>query len=84
MLEKGNVRQELLLRPIFEQFAVGTHANSTALRAALLQCCYSSRNFVANPTMSSGTGTCADDDNRMQVDPLMKIGKSKGKHPNQK
>ena len=46
---------------------LGTCANSTALRAALLQWCYSSRNFGANPTPSSGIGTGADDD-RMQVD----------------
>ena len=48
---------------------LGTYANSTALRAALLQWCYSSRNFGANPTASSGNGTSADDD-RMQVDSL--------------
>ena len=41
---------------------LGTYANSTALRAALLQWCYSPRNFGANPTASSGNGTSADDD----------------------
>ena len=39
--------------------------------------CYSSRNFGANPTASSGNGTSADDD-RMQVDSLKK-GKRRGK-----
>ena len=47
-------------------------------RTALLQWCYSSRNFGANPTVSAGNGTCADDDNWMQVDSLKK-GKEKGK-----
>ena len=56
---------------------LGTYANSTALRGALLQWCYSSRIFGANPTASSGNGTSADDD-RMQVDSLKK-GKRKGK-----
>ena len=55
---------------------LGTYANSTALRAALLQC-YSSRNFGANLTAPSGNGTGADDD-RVQVDSLKK-GKRKGK-----
>ena len=50
---------------------LGTYANSTALRVALLQWCYSSRNIGANPTTSSGNGTSADDD-RMQVDTLNK------------
>ena len=58
----------------------GTYANGTALRAALLQWCYSSRNFGANPTASSGNGTSADDD-RMQVDSLKK-GKKKGNGKN--
>ena len=60
---------------------LGTYANSTALRAALLQWCYFSPNFGANPTASSGNGTSADDD-RMQVDSLKK-GKRKGKGKNQ-
>ena len=47
----------------------------------LLQSCYSSRNFGANPTASSRNGTSAVDD-RMQVDTL-KIGKRKGKGKNQ-
>ena len=59
----------------------GTYANSTALRAALLQWCHSSRNFGANQTASSGNGTSADDD-RMQFDSL-KNGKRKGKGKNQ-
>ena len=57
---------------------LGTYANSTALRTTVLQRCHSSRNFGASPTMSAGNGTCADDDNRMQVDSLKK-GKEKGK-----
>ena len=60
---------------------LGTYANSTALRAALLQWCYSSRNFGANPTASSGNGTSADDD-RMPVYSL-KEGMRKGKGKNQ-
>ena len=51
---------------------LGTYANSTALRAALLQWCYSSRNFGANPTASSGNGTSADDD-RMPVGSPRKV-----------
>ena len=56
------------MAPIFlrNSLQLGTHANSAALRAALLQWCYSSRNFGANPTASSGNGTGADDD-KMQV-----------------
>ena len=57
------------------------NANSRALRAALLQWCYSFRNFGANPAASSGNGTSADDD-RLQVDSLKK-GKRKGKGKNQ-
>ena len=63
----------MYMAPIFlRNSLLGTYANSTALRAALLQWCYSSRNFGANPTASSGNGTSADFD-RMQVDSL-KIG----------
>ena len=63
---------------------LGTFPNSAALRAALLQWCYSSRNFGANPTVSAGNVTSADDD-RMQVGSLKKSkGKGKGKHQNQK
>ena len=51
---------------------LGACANSTALRAALLQWCYSSRNFGANPTASSGNGTSAGDD-RMHVDCLVTL-----------
>ena len=71
------------MAPIFlrTSLQMGTYANSTALLAALLQWCYSSRNFGANPTSSSGNGTSADDD-RMQVDSLKK-GKKKGKGKNQ-
>ena len=62
---------------------LGTYANSAALRTALLQWCYSSRNFGANPTVSAGNGTSADDD-WMQVDSLRKgKEKGKGKHQNQ-
>ena len=57
--------------PIFcrNSLLLVTYANSTVLLAALLLWCYSSRNFGANPTASSGNGTSADDD-RMQVDSL--------------
>ena len=67
------------MAPIFlgNSLQVGTCANSTALRAAQLQWCYSSRNFGANSTASSGNGTSADG-GRMQVDSLMR-GKRKGK-----
>ena len=69
--------------PMFlrNRLQLGTYANSTALRAALLQWCYSFRNFGANPTASSGNGTSAGDD-RMQVDSLKK-GKRKGEGKNQ-
>ena len=56
----------------------GTDGNSAALRAALLQWCYCSRNFGASPTVAAGSGTGANDDNRMQVGSLMK-GKEKGR-----
>ena len=71
------------MAPIFLRNSpqLGTCVNNTALRAALFQWCCSSRNFVANPTASSGNGTSADDD-RMQVDSLKK-GKRKGKGKNQ-
>ena len=95
MSENGNVRQELRWQmqsnkdTVMMQMAPislrNTYANSAALRTALLQWCYSSRNFGANPTVSSGNGTGADDDNWMQVDSLKKgKGKGKGKHLNQK
>ena len=62
------------MAPIFlrNSLQLGTYVNSTAFRAALLQWCYSSRNFGAHPTASSGNGTSADDD-RMQVDSLRKV-----------
>ena len=50
---------------------LGTYANSAAFQTALLQWCYSSRNFGANPTVSAGNGTSADDE-PMQVDSLEK------------
>ena len=63
---------------------LGTYANGAALRTALLQWCHSSRNFGANPTVSAGSGTGSDDDNKRQVDSLKKgNGKGKGKHQNQ-
>ena len=74
------------MAPIFlwNRLRLGTYANSAALRTALLQWCYSSRNFGANPKASDGNGTSADDDNRMQVVYLKKgKGKGKGKHQNQ-
>ena len=53
---------------------LGTNANRTALRAALLQWCCSSRNIGANPTVSAGN-----------VDSLKKgKGEGKGKHKNQR
>ena len=69
----------LFMAPIFlsSSLQLGTHSNSAALRTALLQWCYSSRKFGANPTVSAGNGTSADDD-RMQADSL-KTGKVKGK-----
>ena len=74
------------MAPIFlrSSLQLGTYANSAALRTGLLQWCYSSRNFGANPTMSAGNGTSADDD-RMPADSLKKgKGTGKGKHQNQK
>ena len=58
------------MAPIFpgNNLQLGTYANSAALRTALLQWCYSSRNFGANPTVSAGN----DDDNKMKVDSLKK------------
>ena len=46
----------------------GIYANNTALRIALFQWSYSSRNNGASPTVLAGHGTGADDDNRMQLD----------------
>ena len=74
------------MAPIFlrNRLQLGTYPNSAALRKALLQWCCTSRNFGANPTVSAGNGTSADDD-WMQVDSLKKgKGKGKGKHHNQK
>ena len=67
------------MAPIFlrNSSQLGTCSNSAALRAALLQWSHSSRNFGANPTVTAGNVTSADDD-RMQVDTLKK-GKRKGK-----
>ena len=70
------------MAPIFlwNSLQLGTYANSAALRTALLHWCYSSRNFGANPTVSAGNGTSADDD-RVQVDSLKKAkGEGKGEH----
>ena len=75
------------MAPIFlrNNLQLGTYANSAALRTPLLQWCYSSRIFGANPNVSAVNGTGADDDNRMQVDSLKK-GKEngKGEHPKRK
>ena len=74
------------MAPIFlwNSLQLGTYANSAALRTALLQWCYSSRNFGANPTVSAGNGTSAGDD-QMQVDSLKKgKWKGEGKHQNHK
>ena len=63
---------------------LGTYPNSAALRAALLQWCYSSRNFGANPTVAAGNVTSADDD-RMHVNSLKKgLGMGRIKPHNQK
>ena len=61
------------MAPIFlrNSLQLGTYPNSAALRAALLQWCFSSWNFGANPTVAAGSVTSADDD-RMQVDSLGK------------
>ena len=93
MSESGNALLELrsntvmmTVAPKFlgDSLQLGTYANSAAFRTALLQWCDSSRNFGANPTVSAGNGTSADDD-RMQVESLKKgKGKGKGKHQNQK
>ena len=75
------------MAPIFpwNSLKLGTYANSTALHTALLQWCYYSSNFGAFPTVSAGNGTGADDDNRMQVDPVKKgKEKAKGEHQNKK
>ena len=75
------------IEPIFLRISLqlDTYANIAALQTALFRWCYSSRNFGASPTVSAGNGTGADDDNRVQVDPLKKgKGKGKGKHPKQK
>ena len=57
------------MAPIFlrNSLQLGTYSNSAALRAALLQWCFSSRNFGANSTVTAGNVTSEDDD-RMQVD----------------
>ena len=67
------------MAPIFLRNSVqlGTYSSSAALRASLLQWCYSFRNFGVNPTITAGNVTSVDDD-RMQVDSL-KNGKEKGK-----
>ena len=67
------------MAPIFlwNSLQLGTYANSARLRTVLLHLRYSSRNLGANPTVSAGSGSSADDD-RMQVDSLKK-GKGKGK-----
>ena len=66
------------MAPIFlrNSLQLGTYPNSAGFQAALLQWCYYSRNFGANPTVSAGNVASVDDD-RMQVDPLRK-GKGKG------
>ena len=80
MSENGNALLELRSNTVMMNVApnflgnslqLGTYANSAAFRTALLQWCDSSRNFGANPTLSAGNGTSADDD-RMQVESLKK------------
>ena len=69
--------------PIFlrNSFQLGTYAHSAALRTALLQWCYSTRNFGA--TVSAGNGMSAYDDG-MQANSLKKgKWKGKGKHQSQ-
>ena len=73
--------------PIFlrDNLQLSTYSNCAALRTALLQWCYSSRNIGANPTVPAGNGTGGDDDNRMQVDSFKKCkGEEKGIHQNHK
>ena len=65
-----------------DQFAVGYKRQHCRSSDSFVQWCYSSRNLGANPTMTAGNGTGADDGNRMQVDSLKKgKGKGKGKPP---
>ena len=75
----------MYMAPIFlwNNLQLGTYASSAALRTALLQWCYYSRDLGATPTVSAGNVTGADDDNRMQVDSL-KESKEKGKGKYQK
>ena len=61
-----------------EQFAVGYLRQQCRSSNRFVAMCYSSRNFGANPAVSVGNGTSADDDNRMQVDSLKK-GKGRAK-----
>ena len=51
---------------LMNSLQLGSDANSTALRTALLQWCYYSRNIGAFPAGSAGNGTGADDDNGMR------------------
>ena len=98
-VREWDVRQELLLADAVKftlimymapnvlgnSLQLCTYANSAAIRSTLVQWCYSSRNIGANPTVSAGNGTGADDDSRMQVDFLKKgKGNGKGKHQHQK
>ena len=62
MTENGNALLELRWQLQSSSLQLGTFANSAAFRTALLQWCCSSRNFGANPTVSAGNGTSADDD----------------------
>ena len=62
----------MILAPMFlmSSLQLSTYANSAALRTALLQWCFSLRNFGASLTVSAGDGTGADGANMMQVDSL--------------
>ena len=51
---KNTVMMHMLIKR--SSLQLGTCANSIALRAALLQWCYSTRNVRMNPTASSGSG----------------------------
>ena len=83
LTDAGKYTVMMNMAPVFfrSTLHLGTYSNSAALRTALLQWRYSSRNFGANPTASYGNGTSADDD-RMQIDSPKK-GERKGKGRNQ-
>ena len=70
----------------WEQFvAWHTCIECSSSNRSVAMVCHDLRNLGASQTTSAGNGTCAHDDNRMQVDSLKQgEGQGKGKHPNQK